>query len=178
MIVGGQEIPLDALVFATGFDAITGALLAVNMRVKDGVDLRSKWAAGPRAYLGVMTAGLPNLFMVTGPGSPSILSNVVVSIEQHVNLIADFLTQMRANGHNRIEALPQAEDDWARHVDELANSSLMPQAKSWYTGANIPGKPRVFMPYMGGVGEFRKICDKMVQEGYRGFAMTAVTENA
>ena len=171
-----QHIELDAIVFATGFDAITGALLSVNMRVRNGPDLKSKWSAGPSAYLGLMTAGLPNLFMVTGPGSPSILSNVVVSIEQHVNLIADLLTHMRQQGHNRIEVMAQAEDEWARHVDEIASGSLMPQARSWYTGANIPGKPRVFMPYMGGVGEFRKKCDEIARDGYRGFVTLAVPE--
>ncbi len=169
---------LDAIVFATGFDAITGALLSVNMEVKGGTDLRSKWSTGPSAYLGLMTAGLPNLFMITGPGSPSILANVVVSIEQHVDMIADCLALMQAKGHNRVEADPQAEADWAKHVDDLANTSLMAQAKSWYTGANIPGKPRVFMPYMGGAGEFRKICNKIISDGFTGFVMKQVPEKA
>ena len=167
---------LDAIVFATGFDAITGALLSVNMQVNGGTDLRSKWSTGPSAYLGLMTAGLPNLFMITGPGSPSILANVVVSIEQHVDMIADCLALMQANGHNRVEVDPKAEADWAKHVDDLANTSLMAQAKSWYTGANIPGKPRVFMPYMGGAGEFRKICNKIISDGFTGFVMKQVPE--
>ncbi|MES2979749.1 MAG: NAD(P)/FAD-dependent oxidoreductase [Pseudomonadota bacterium] len=171
-----REYELDAIVFATGFDAITGALLAVNMRVKNGSDLKSKWAHGPRAYLGVMAAGLPNLFMVTGPGSPSVLSNVVVSIEQHVDWIADCLDYLRANGLNRIEAEQAAETAWGEHVDAVANLSLLPQAKSWYTGANIEGKPRVFMPYMGGVGVFREKCDAIAKAGYTGFTTAAVAE--
>ncbi|MFD0667063.1 flavin-containing monooxygenase [Ramlibacter sp. MAHUQ-53] len=167
---------LDAIIFATGFDAITGALLSVNMRVKGGGDLRSAWAQGPRAYLGLMTAGLPNLFMVTGPGSPSVLSNVVVSIEQHVDWIADCLENLKARGINRIEATAQAQEDWGRHVDELASRSLLPDTASWYVGANIPGKPRVFMPYMGGVGVFRRKCDEIARDGYAGFALSTVPE--
>ncbi len=160
---------LDAIVFATGFDAITGALLAVNMRVKGGPDLRTLWKDGPRAYMGLMVAGLPNLFTVTGPGSPSVLSNVVVSIEQHVDWIAGCLAHMQAGKRTRIEAQPQAQLAWSAHVDDLAKHSLMEETASWYMGANIPGKPRVFMPYMGGVGVYRQKCDEVVRAGYTGF---------
>lgn len=168
---------LDALIFATGFDAITGALLSVNMRVKGGMDLKGAWASGPRAYLGLMCAGLPNLFMITGPGSPSVLSNVVVSVEQHVEWIAACLAHLSAQRLNRIEATEQAQQAWGRHVDEVASASLLPQAASWYTGANIPGKPRVFMPYMGGVGVFRRKCEDIARAGYPGFALSRVPEN-
>ncbi|MDB5849409.1 MAG: cyclohexanone monooxygenase [Rhodoferax sp.] len=170
--------PLDVIIFATGFDAITGPLLAVNMRVEDGsqggVDLHSLWRDGPRAYLGLMVAGLPNLFTVTGPGSPSVLSNVVVSVEQHVEWIGNCLAAMRARGFDRIEAEPEAQQAWARHVDELARRSLMPDANSWYMGANIPGKPRMFMPYMGGVGVYRRQCEAVAAAGYTGFVLSQV----
>ncbi|MCE9661023.1 MAG: NAD(P)/FAD-dependent oxidoreductase [Burkholderiales bacterium] len=165
--------PLDCIVFATGFDAMTGALLAIDPRGKGGVSLSDKWRAGPRTYLGLMTAGFPNLFLVTGPGSPSVLSNVVTSIEQHVEWIADCIGHMRLHGFDCIEALEEAENVWVNHVNDVANMTLFPQAKSWYTGANIPGKPNVFMPYVGGVGAYRVKCDEVVAGGYTGFALSA-----
>ncbi|MES2483742.1 MAG: NAD(P)/FAD-dependent oxidoreductase [Pseudomonadota bacterium] len=167
---------VDAIVFATGFDAITGALLAVNLRVKDGPDLRSLWKDGPSAYLGVMVHGLPNLFTVTGPGSPSVLSNVLVSVEQHVDWITDCLGHMRTRGMQRIEASAQAQQAWMDHVHDLPRHSLMEGTASWYMGANIPGKPRVFMPYMGGVGVFRQKCDEVAAKGYEGFVFSRVFE--
>jgi cyclohexanone monooxygenase len=160
---------LDSLAFATGFDAMTGALFAVDIQGRDGQALRARWADGPRAYLGLATAGFPNLFIITGPGSPSVLSNMPVSIEQHVDWIVDCVTYARDRGSEEIEAAPDAEDSWVDHVNELANDTLMPMANSWYVGANIPGKPRVFMPYVGGVGRYRKICDEKAARGYEGF---------
>ncbi|WP_156909405.1 flavin-containing monooxygenase [Ottowia thiooxydans] len=162
---------VDALVFATGFDAMTGTLLAIDIGVEDGPTLKSLWADGPHAYLGLMVAGLPNLFMVTGPGSPSVLSNVVVSIEQHVEWITDCLGHMQALGLHCIEALPEAQEAWCEHVNEVAGRSLLAQASSWYTGANIPGKPRGFIPYMGGVGAFRAHCDEVARNNYQGFVL-------
>ena len=162
---------VDALIYATGFDAMTGALLAVDIGVEGGTTLREAWAHGPRAYLGLMVAGLPNLFMVTGPGSPSVLSNVIVSIEQHVEFIADCLAHLSDCGATRIEADAQAQREWSEHVDQVANRSLLANSASWYTGANIPGKPRIFMPYMGGVGAFRAHCDEVARQGYRGFVL-------
>ncbi len=164
---------LDALVLATGFDAMTGALLAMDITGRDGVTLQEKWAAGPRTYLGLMTAGFPNLFMVTGPGSPSVLSNMMVSIEQHVDWIADALAHMQARGLDRIEATPKAEDGWVEHAREVAQRTLYPRANSWYMGANVPGKPQVFMPYIGGVGTYRDICDGIAARGYEGFILAA-----
>ena len=120
-----------------------------------------------------MTAGFPNLFMITGPGSPSVLSNMMVSIEQHVDWIADCMAYLRTRGLDCIEATQAAEDAWVAHVNEVADTTLYPQANSWYMGANIPGKPRVFMPYIGGVGAYRENCDEIAAEGYRGFALTA-----
>ncbi len=162
---------LDALVFATGFDAMTGALLRPDIVGAGGVLLRDKWSAGPRTYLGLATAGFPNLFMITGPGSPSVMTNMMVSIEQHVDWIADCLAAMEEHGHAVIEAEPDAEDAWVAHVNELAGFTLYPRAASWYMGANVPGKPRVFMPYIGGVGPYRQVCDSVAADGYRGFSL-------
>jgi cyclohexanone monooxygenase len=167
------EYEVDDIVFATGFDAITGALLAVDIRGRAGVRLREKWAAGPRTYLGLGTAGFPNLFIIAGPGSPSVLSNMVVSIEQHVEWIADCLLALRARGADLIEATEAAEDAWTEHVDEVARAGLFRHADSWYLGANVPGKPRVFMPYAGGVGAYRKKCAAVAADDYPGFVMSA-----
>jgi cyclohexanone monooxygenase len=162
----------DAIVFATGFDAMTGALLKANIRGRSGLPLAEKWEAGPRTYLGLMTAGFPNLFMITGPGSPSVLSNMMVSIEQHVDWIADCIAHMRSRGVRTIEATQEAEDAWVEHANEVAHRTLYPQAASWYMGANVPGKPRVFMPYIGGVGVYREKCDEIAAKGYEGFCMS------
>jgi cyclohexanone monooxygenase len=164
------EYKLDALVFATGFDAVTGALNRIDIRGPGGVRLAQTWADGPRSYLGLMVAGFPNFFTITGPGSPSILTNVVVSIEQHVEFIADLLAHMRENGATLVDAQETAQDDWVRHVAEVAEGTLMPQANSWYMGANIPGKPRVFLPYAGGFMNYRRICREIAADGYRGFS--------
>ena len=166
-----REYTLDAIVFAIGFDAITGALLDIDITGPGGRTLREHWALGPRAYLGLASAGFPNLFMVTGPGSPSVLSNMVVSIEQHVDWIADCIVDLRRRGVQRIEATADAEVAWVQHVNELADATLYPVANSWYVGANIPGKPRVFMPYVGGCGPYRRACDEVAAQGYRGFVL-------
>lgn len=168
---GDAEYELDAIVFATGFDAMTGALLAIDIRGSGGVSLRETWAAGPRALLGIAVAGFPNLFTITGPGSPSVLSNLVLSIEQHVEWLSDCIAYLRERGFERIEPTSEAEESWLRHVDEVASSTLFPQASSWYTGANIPGKPRVFMPYVGGVGSYRQHCADVAARDYEGFAL-------
>jgi cyclohexanone monooxygenase len=169
-IRGGDFHELDMLVMATGFDAMTGALLRIDVRGAQGAKLGEKWAAGPRSYLGLGVAGFPNLFMITGPGSPSVLSNMLVSIEQHVDWTLDCIDWMRKRGYGRIEATSQAEQDWVAHVNEVANGTLLPKAGSWYMGANIPGKPRVFMPYAAGVGPYREICDRVAANEYEGFA--------
>ncbi|RPI11952.1 MAG: NAD(P)/FAD-dependent oxidoreductase [Actinobacteria bacterium] len=163
---------LDAIVFATGFDAMTGALLSIDIRGREGISLRDRWADGPRTYLGLMVAGFPNLLTITGPGSPSVLSNMVISIEQHVDWLAACFTHMRENGFDRIEPTADSEETWGQHVNEIANLTLFPRANSWYVGANIPGKPRVFMPYVGGVAVYRQRCDEIVASGYEGFELT------
>ncbi len=171
--VAGQDHEIDALVLATGFDAMTGSVAKIDIRGRGGLTLNRKWAEGPKTYLGLMSVGFPNLFVITGPGSPSVLSNMIVSIEQHVDWIADCLAWMRGRGLEAMEARQDAEDNWVAHVNEVAHNTLYPQANSWYMGANIPGKPRIFMPYIGGVGVYRQICNDIAAKGYEGFAMTA-----
>ena len=163
------EYQLDAIVFATGFDAMTGALFNLGIRGRGGIALKEKWADGPHTYLGVATAGFPNLFIITGPGSPSVLSNMPVSIEQHVEWIADCIEYLRSNNKSSIEATEDAEQAWVAHVNEVADATLFPQADSWYMGANVPHKPRVFMPYAGGVGAYRERCAEIASQGYEGF---------
>jgi cyclohexanone monooxygenase len=170
--VAGKDYEADALVLATGFDAMTGSVAKIDIVGRKGQTLNQKWAEGPRTYLGLMSAGFPNLFIITGPGSPSVLSNMIVSIEQHVDWIADCLAYMRGNGLATMEADKAAEDKWVDHVNEVAHTTLYPQANSWYMGANIPGKPRIFMPYIGGVGVYRQKCDEVAAKEYEGFAMT------
>ncbi len=170
---GAKDYEVDALVLATGFDAMTGSIARIDIRGRGGQTLKEKWAEGPKTYLGLMSAGFPNLFFITGPGSPSVLSNMIVSIEQHVDWIVDCLAFMRKRGFETMEASREAQDKWVAHVNEVAHMTLYPQANSWYMGANIPGKPRVFMPYIGGVGVYRRICDDVAAKGYEGFSMTA-----
>ena len=168
-----KDYEVDALVLATGFDAMTGSVARIDIRGRNGQTLNQKWAEGPKTYLGLMSAGFPNLFIITGPGSPSVLSNMIVSIEQHVDWIADCIAWMRDRGFEAIEARKDAEDKWVAHVNEVAHTTLYPQANSWYMGANIPGKPQIFMPYIGGVGAYRQICNDVAAKGYEGFAMKA-----
>ena len=166
-----REIPLDAIVFATGFDAITGPLTRLGIRGRGGVALADKWADGPRAYLGLQSAGFPNLFTITGPGSPSVVSNVMVSIEQHVDWIARALGDLTERGVDVIEAREDAEDAWVAHVNALADETLYPKAASWFMGANVPGKARVFMPYLGGVPVYREKCEAVMADDYDGFVL-------
>jgi cyclohexanone monooxygenase len=168
--VAGIEHEVDAIVFATGFDAMTGALLAVDIRGSGGRTLREKWSAGPRTYLGVGTAGFPNLFIITGPGSPSVLANMVPAVEQHANWIADCMAWLREHGIARIDAQIEAEDAWVGHVNDVASLTVFPSCNSWYLGANVPGKPRVFMPYIGFPTYVAK-CDEVAAKGYEGFAL-------
>ena len=166
--VAGNEYEVDAIVFATGFDAMTGALLNVDIRGSGGRSLCDKWSAGPRTYLGLMTASFPNLFVVTGPGSPSVLANMVPAIEQHVNWIADCIAHLRSQNLRRIEVDLAAEDAWVDTVNGITNETLYPQCNSWYLGANVPGKPRVFMPYVG-FSTYVDKCEEVVAKGYEGF---------
>ena len=168
MVVGGKEFQLDALVFALGFDAMTGALLRIDIRGRGGRTLKEKWVDGPLTYLGLAIEGFPNFFTVTGPGSPSVLSNMVPSIEQHVEWIADCIAYMRSENFLTIEATLEAEGSWVKHVNQVADKTLFPACNSWYTGANVPGKPRFFMPYIG-FPLYVKKCNKVAASGYEGF---------
>jgi cyclohexanone monooxygenase len=169
---GGKDYEVDALVLATGFDAMTGSVAKIDIRGRNGQTLNQKWAEGPKTYLGLMSAGFPNLFIITGPGSPSVLSNMIVSIEQHVDWIADCIAYMRDRDLDSMEANKEAEDNWVDHVNEVAQGTLYPQANSWYMGANIPGKPQIFMPYIGGVAIYRQTCNDVAAKGYEGFTVT------
>ncbi|MGF1598980.1 MAG: alpha/beta hydrolase fold domain-containing protein [Acidimicrobiales bacterium] len=164
-----ETFEFDAIVYATGFDAMTGAIVGVDIRGRDGVELADKWAEGPRTYLGLTVEGFPNFFAITGPGSPSVLSNMVVSIEQHVDWITQCLTDLRDGGFDTIEATTTAEEGWIQHVNDCAEITLFPRANSWYMGANVPGKPRVFLPYVGGVDQYRHACNEVIERGYLGF---------
>ncbi|TCH99705.1 NAD(P)/FAD-dependent oxidoreductase [Roseococcus sp. SYP-B2431] len=172
----GKEIPLDILVFATGFDAMTGPFLRMDISGRDGLTLAEAWEAGPRSYLGLNVKGFPNLFTITGPGSPSVLCNMPVPIEQHAEWIAGCIAHMRQHGIATIEATEEATESWSAEVNAAAEATLLPQASSsWYLGANVPGKPRVFMPYAGGMAKYRGICDEVAAEGYRGFELGRAT---
>ena len=176
LLVGDRVFEFDAVVFATGFDAMTGTLFNVDIRGRDGLALKKKWEAGPRTYLGLMSESFPNLFMITGPGSPSVKGNMINSLEQHVDIVVDTITHMREQGLAAMEPELAAEDEWVDHVQVVAYKTLFPQANSWYMGANIPGKPRLFMPYIAGVGSYRRTCEEVVAEGYKGFRFEAVDQ--
>ena len=168
----GREHATDIIVFATGFDAMTGALARIDIRGVGGATLQREWAEGPKSYLGIGVAGFPNLFTVTGPGSPSVLGNVVISIEQHVEWVAEMIDYMRSNNLDRVEADAAAQRDWTAHVTAAASQTLMVKGKSWYLGANVAGKPRVFMPYIKGIALDRDHCDAVARDAYRGFHLT------
>jgi len=166
-----ESLAFDVIVYATGFDAMTGAIVAVDITGRDDLTLRQKWAGGPSTYLGLLSAGFPNLFTITGPGSPSVLSNMAVSIEQHVEFVTDVLVHMRDRGFETIEPTPVAEAGWDQHVADSAAITLLPRTDSWYMGANVPGKPRVFLPYIAGVDRYRTACEELVAQGYLGFSL-------
>ena len=171
--VSGSVYPLDVIIFAIGFDAMTGALNNINIVGKDGIKLKEKWNYGPVTYLGLCVSGFPNLFTITGPGSPSVLSNMMTSIEQHVDWISDFIEYSIDHGVTEIEATSDAEIEWTNRVEELADNSLKSNSgcNSWYLGSNVPGKKRVFMPYLGGVGKYREECDEIASSSYKGFIL-------
>ncbi|WP_255419366.1 flavin-containing monooxygenase [Geodermatophilus marinus] len=173
-----REHELDALVLATGFDAQTGALTAIDIRGRGGLPLREKWSAGPRSYLGIGVAGFPNMFVVTGPQSPSVLTNMMTAIEQHVEWISDCVAWVRDHGVRTVEPTAEAEADWVAHNDEVGNATLFPTANSWYMGSNVEGKPRVFMPYIGGFGPYRDRCAEVARNGYEGFLLDGAPSGA
>ena len=166
-----EEFEFDIIVFATGFDAMTGSFFKMDIRGRNDLSLKEKWSEGPKTYLGVQVAGFPNMFMVTGPGSPSVLSNMPPAIEQHIEWISNFLDYLREHGIEAAEADLDAENVWISHVNEVAEPTMFILANSWYLGANIPGKPRVFMPYAGGLGTYREKCNEIADNGYEGFIL-------
>jgi cyclohexanone monooxygenase len=168
----GKDYEVDAIVFATGFDAMTGALTNIDIRGRSGLRLQDKWSEGPRTYLGVAMAGFPNLFTITGPGSPSVLTNMLPTIEQHVEWIAGVLEHMRDRQLGQIEPVSAAEEEWVAHGNEVAGRTLRYTCSSWYLGVNIPGKPRVFMPYIGGFPKYVQRCNEIAANGYEGFVLT------
>jgi len=170
---GGKEYPFDIIVFATGFDAMTGPLKALNLKGRGGRTLDKEWQDGPHTYLGISVVGFPNLFTITGPQSPSVLTNMPVAIEQHVEWVADCIDAMRKSGKTLIEATPEAQNQWGAHVNEVVSATLMTSANSWYMSANIEGKPRAFLPYLGpeGVGGYRRKCEEIAVKGYEGFEL-------
>ena len=166
-----QSYEFDVIVFATGYDAMTGPLQRMNITGRSGLKLKEKWSSGPRTYLGLTVAGFPNMFTITGPGSPSVLTSMITAIEQHVDFIAETITHMRQSGIQQIEAETAAEDAWVEHVNAVVDKTLYKYADSWYRGANIEGKPRVFMPYVGGLDAYRAKCQQVAESGYEGFVL-------
>jgi cyclohexanone monooxygenase len=173
--VGGVAYPLDAVVCATGFAAMTGSFDKIRITGRDGQTLAEKWRAGPRAYLGIASVGFPNLFMITGPGSPSVLASMIQAIEQHVDWLADCIGHMRDIGASSIEPIQTDEDAWVEHVNDVSTVSLRSTCSSWYVGANIPGRPRVFMPYIGGFPVYVQKCNEVMSNGFDGFVIEGTT---
>jgi cyclohexanone monooxygenase len=170
-----NSFDFDAVVLATGFDAMTGAIERIDIRGVGGETIKEHWAAGPETYLGLMVAGFPNLFLITGPGSPSVLTNMIHSIEQHVEYVASIIGSLNAAQAARIEASREAEQAWTDHCDQTAAMTLLTQANSWYMGANVPGKPRVFLPYGGGFHIYAALCREEVAAGYPHFTFSPGT---
>jgi cyclohexanone monooxygenase len=174
--VNGVEYPLDAVVCATGFAAMTGSFDKIRIAGRNGLTLAEKWRAGPRAYLGIASAGFPNLFLITGPGSPSVLASMIQAIEQHVDWLADCIGHMRDVGATCIEPIPEDEDAWVEHVTDVSTVSLRSTCSSWYVGTNIPGRPRVFMPYIGGFPVYVQKCNEVMSNGFDGFVLEGAAE--
>ena len=167
----GAEYQLDVIIFATGFDAVTGALTRIDIRGLDGQTIKDKWADGPRTYLGIQSVGFPNLFTLVGPHNAATFCNVPRCIEQNVEWVTDCIRHMRENNYTRITATPEAEETWTDHVNELVNGTLFSEVDSWFMGANIPGKKRAVLVYAGGSPAYRERCDEVAAKGYEGFVL-------
>lgn len=170
------ELPFDIVIYATGFDAFTGPLLKFNIAGRNGVTLREKWSAGPCSYLGIAVNGFPNMFIIVGPGSPSLLSNVLLSSEEQIDWLADLFAYCRDHQIVEVEASRKAENEWVEHVNKRARETLYLQTPSYYLGAEMTGKPRVFMPYSGGVRGYRRILEKTAAKRYSGFELRRARE--
>ncbi len=171
ILIGKNSFELESLILATGFDAMTGALLNINIVGKEGLTLQEKWENGPKSYLGLAIEGFPNLFTITGPGSPSVFTNMIISIEQHVDWIYECLKYMKKNKISEIEASSMAENDWAEYNGSVAKDHIRSSCNSWYMGSNIEGKPNIFMPFIGGFPEYIKICNQIASDDYDGFRL-------
>lgn len=172
VVVGEKSYEIDDLVFATGFDAMTGAARDIDIVGETGARLNDKWSAGPQTYLGLMVAGFPNMYLITGPQSPGVKSQMILSIEYHVEMIAAMIDKILREGLTTVRAELKAQEAWVEHNNAVANKTLYPAAASWYMGANIPGKARVFMPYVGGVKQYRSMCNEVMAQDWRGFAFS------
>lgn len=178
-LADGTELAFDVLVLATGFDACTGPLLAMNVTGRGGLALKDHWADGPQTYLGLMAAGFPNLFMITGPQSPSVLYNMPLAIEDHVDFSVEAIRYLEARGLSVIEPTAEAEREWVDHTNELAQATLLPDSPtSWYMGNNVPGKPKRVLVYLGGAPTYRARCDEVVEAGYSGFDLSGSADRA
>jgi cation diffusion facilitator CzcD-associated flavoprotein CzcO len=166
---GAREIELDVIIAATGYDGLTGAMLAMDVKGREGRSLREKWAGGAHSYLGLMMEGFPNLFLIAGANGPSALANFVLLNEQNADWICDCVGYMEEKGHRSVEPIAEAEDRYMTLVSDIAKRSLMPKANTWYVGANIPGKPRFFPIFAGGLNKYREMCAESAAAGYRGF---------
>ncbi len=173
VVIEDKEHLIDDLVLATGFNAMTGAIKDIDIINGQGGSLSETWAKGPATYLGLMVATFPNLFLITGPQSPGVKSQMILSIEQHVNMISRIIAKMKKRNLATVTPSTEAQDEWVDHVAEVANATLAPEANSWYSGDNIPGKPRVFMPYVAGVDKYHQICEKIIKNSYQGFNFNA-----
>ena len=169
LITNNIEYLFDDLVFATGFDAMTGAVNAIEILNEKNISLKSIWSNGPKTYLGIMVSEFPNLFMITGPQSPGVKSQMILSIEQHVDFIHNLIIHKRNNKYYQVNANKNKQEEWVNHNNEVANATLYPLAHSWYNGDNIAGKTRNFMPYVGGVANYKNICDEKIKNNYEGF---------
>jgi cyclohexanone monooxygenase len=178
IVANGIEYSLDAVVCATGFAAMTGSFDRIRITGRNGVTLTEKWRAGPRTYLGLASAGFPNMFVIAGPGSPSVLASMIQASEQHVDWIADCIAHVRDVGAQSIEALLPYENDWVEHVNEVSKVSLRSSCSSWYVGANVPGRPRVFMPYIGGFPVYVNRCNEVMSNGYEGFVLDGLNQSS
>jgi cyclohexanone monooxygenase len=174
LVTESSQYQIDDLILATGFDAMTGALSRIHIQGRDKLELKQAWEAGPRNYLGLMTHGFPNFFTITGPGSPSVLTNMLPTIEQHVEWISECIDYLQKEKIQEIEAELQAQNNWTEHGNELALNTLRYSCSSWYLGANVPGKPRVFMPYIGGMPSYREKCSSVAASDYEGFKLTKI----
>ena len=178
VVANGVEYPLDMVVCATGFAAMTGSFEKIRITGRNGLALTEKWSAGPRTYLGLASVGFPNMFVVAGPGSPSVLASMIQASEQHVDWICDCIAHMSDVGAHSIEPLQNYEDDWVEHVNEVSKVSLRSTCSSWYVGANVPGRPRVFMPYIGGFPIYVNKCNEVMTRGFEGFALHGAKPNS